>query len=456
MGNLVSTLVNASNALGVYGKVFDTIQNNITNANTPGYVEQDQALVSQSFDPEAGESGGVAAAGLISSRSEYLEQQVRNQQQLLGASQQQATDLNQVQTLFDPTATDGISGNLSSFFNSFSQLSVNPNDPVERQAVINAAGQVAESFNTTANGIAQVSTNIDNETNGNVATINQIAEQLAAFNQQYLNSSQASQDAGLDAQVHSALENLSQVANFTALKMPNGTWNVYLGGQTPLVLSNQQFTVSADMSAPNTVIRDSQGNDITSQITSGSLGALLGEKNTTLPGYMSSLNTLAQTFADSVNNALNQGIDQNGNAPTQDLFTYNAAQGAAFSMAVTPITPDQIAAALPSGPGGNGNAIAIAQLATQPVVNGFTFTQAYGNLSGQIGSDVSNAQQEQTADQNLLTQAQTQRTNQTGVSLDAEAAKLLQFQQSYQAVGKLVGVINSLTDTLMAMMPATS
>ena len=58
--------------------------------------------------------------------------------------------------------------------------------------------------------------------------------------------------------------------------------------------------------------------------------------------------------------------------------------------------------------------------------------------------------------QAVLTQAQTQRTNQTGVSLDAEAAKLLQFQQSYQAVGKLVGVINSLTDTLMAMMPATS
>jgi len=36
MGNLLTSLLNSSNALGVYNKVFDTIQNNITNANTPG------------------------------------------------------------------------------------------------------------------------------------------------------------------------------------------------------------------------------------------------------------------------------------------------------------------------------------------------------------------------------------------------------------------------------------
>jgi len=453
MGNLLTSLLNSSNALGVYNKVFDTIQNNITNANTPGYVEQDQSLVSLPFDPATGLAGGIGAGPLVSSRSEYLEQQVRNQQELLGSAQQKAGDLNQVQSLFDPTATNGVAGNLNSFFNSFSQLSVNPNDPVERQAVITAAGQVAESFNATANGLAQASSNADQETTAAVATINQIAGQVAALNQQYLTTPLASQNAGLDAQLHAALENLSQVANFTALQMPDGTTSIYLGGQTPLVLANQQSTVSADMSTPNTVIRDSQGNDITSQITSGSLGALIGEKNTTLPGYLTSLNTLAQTFADSVNGALAQGVDQNGNPPAQDLFTYNAGGGAAYTLAVTGITPDQIAAASAASPGGNGNAIALSNLATQPLVNGFTFTQAFGNLSGQVGTDVSNAQQDQTAQQNLLTQAQALRSSQTGVSLNAEAAKLLQFQQAYQAVGKLVGIIDSLTQTVINMIP---
>jgi flagellar hook-associated protein 1 FlgK len=66
-------------------------------------------------------------------------------------------------------------------------------------------------------------------------------------------------------------------------------------------------------------------------------------------------------------------------------------------------------------------------------------------LSGEVGRDVAQAQQDQTQYQDLLTQAQQTRSQQTGVSLDAEAAKLLQVQQAYQAVGKLVNVLSDLT-----------
>jgi flagellar hook-associated protein 1 FlgK len=95
----------------------------------------------------------------------------------------------------------------------------------------------------------------------------------------------------------------------------------------------------------------------------------------------------------------------------------------------------------------------VAQLANAPVANGFTFTQAFGTLSSQVGRDVSTAQQEQKQDDDLLTQAQQQRQQQSGVSLDEEAAKLLQFQQAYQAVGKLVSVLNSLTQTVINIIP---
>jgi flagellar hook-associated protein 1 FlgK len=243
------------------------------------------------------------------------------------------------------------------------------------------------------------------------------------------------------------------VANYSLIKTQDGTYSVYLGGQTPLVVGDHIFPISADYSTPKTIIRDAQGNDITAQLDNagGSLGALIDEKNTTLPGYMTDLNTLAQTFANTVNTALSQGIDKNGNPPAVNLFTFNAAAGAAFTLAVTNITPDDIAAALPAAPGGNGNAIAMAQLANAPVLGGFTFTQAYGNLGGQVGRDIANAQQEQTVQQNLVSQAQQQRATASGVSLNEEAAKLLQFQQSYQAIGKLVGVLDSLTQTVIDM-----
>jgi flagellar hook-associated protein 1 len=457
MGGILSTLKSSAAALSVYQQEFNTIQNNITNANTPGYADQNLALVAQSFDPDGGAAGGVISGGLISSQSEYLDQNVRNQQTSLGASQQTATDLNQVQPLFNPNATDGVAGSLSNFFNSFSALSVNPNDATSEQAAITAAGQVAQSFNQAADGITQVSNGIQSQTTGTVSQINQIAGQIAALNQQYQSNSSSTQDPGLDAQMHTDLENLSTLTNFSMIKGSDGSYNVYVGGQSPLVMGSQAFQISAGFSSGQTQILDSQSNDITSEITGGSLGGMVADNNTTLPGYMTQLNTLAQTFADQVNGQLSQGLDQSGAAPTANLFAYDQTGDAASTLAVNAsITPDQIAAASAGAPGGNGNAIAVANLATASVVNGVTFTQAFANLTAQVGSDVSTATQNQTEDQDLVTQAQQQVQQVSGVDLNTEAAKLLQFQQAYQAVGQMVTVLNSLTQTLMDMVPLAS
>lgn len=454
---ILTTLLNSSQAMQVYEQEFATIQNNIANQDTPDYADQNQTLVADSFNPSEQEWGGLSAGPMLSSRSPYLEQVVRTQTTLLGSAQQEASDLAPLQSIFDLTSATGVSGSLNSFFNSFSSLSVSPNDTETRQNVLTQAQTLATAFNQAATGITSVSNDVQQETGDSVATINQISGDLASINQSYAASPSGSTDAGLDAQVNSDLENLSQVANFTVVPTTGGQFNVYLGGQTPIVMGDQALNVSANFSTGPTIIQDSQGNDITSQITGGQLGAQIQESNTTLPGYMDSLNTQAQTLADTVNTALSQGVDQNGNPPVNNLFTYDTGADAAYTLAVTPgFTTDQIAAALPTAPGGNGNALAVAQLATAPEINGFTFTQAFGNLGQQVGTDISTATSNQTEQQNLVTQAQAQRTAVSGVSLDAEAAKLLQFQQSYEAVAKVVSTLNSLTDALMNMMPTAS
>jgi flagellar hook-associated protein 1 len=170
---------------------------------------------------------------------------------------------------------------MSALFNSFSDLSVNPNDTGSRQSVLTAAGQVAQSFNVVASGIAQVSSGIATETGSAAMQINQITAQIAALNEQYQTTPNASQDAGLDAQMNAALENLSTFANYSTIKTSDGGTNVFLGGQTAVVLGAQSLQISAEVSPSTTAILDSQGNDITSQLASpasgGSLGALLEE-----------------------------------------------------------------------------------------------------------------------------------------------------------------------------------
>ena len=453
MASLMSALLNSGNALQAYNQALNVTENNTLNASTPGYAAQTATFIAMPFDPSVGLPGGVMAGPVQSSRSAFAEQAVQQQSSALGASQQQATDLNNIQQLFSLTSTNGVPASMDTLFQSFSALSINPNDPVARQTVLNDAQQVAQSFNAMGNGLATASANETQEAASTITSINSLASQIAQLNGQRQQAN-GTPNAGTDANLYADLEQLSKYAGFSALQQPDGSISVFLGGQTPIVMGNQSLPIQGDFSLPQMRVLNAQGNDITSQISSGQLSAEINVQNNLIPSYMSSVNTLAQSLADQVNTTLSQGVDQNGNAPVNNLFTYNASTGAAQTLAVNPLmTTDQIAAALPGAPGGNGNALNVAALTSTPTIGGYTFDQYFGALGGQAGSDIANANANQTSDQQLLTQAQSLRSQISGVSLDAEATNLIQFQRSYQAVAKMVTVLDDLTNTLLNMIP---
>jgi flagellar hook-associated protein 1 FlgK len=53
----------------------------------------------------------------------------------------------------------------------------------------------------------------------------------------------------------------------------------------------------------------------------------------------------------------------------------------------------------------------------------------------------------------LLTTAQSQRNQISGVSLDGQAAEVLQFQRAYQAVSQVLTIVNNLADSILAWVP---
>jgi len=456
MGNLATSFINAAGSLDVYAQALQVVENNVTNANTSGYATQTASLVAQPFDLVTGAPGGVNLGATQNSRSQYAEQGVRTQQTASGYYTQQVSDLTTAQNYFSLSDTSGIGPDISTLFSSFSQLSITPNDTVARQTVLNDAATVAQDFNNTATGLLSQANNLHQETSSTITNINQIAATIAQINSEHRVDPNGSVDAGVDAQLNSALEQLSQLVNFTTLQQSDGTVSVYIGGQTPLVMEGNAYAIKGDFSTAQTAILSSSGTDITAQTTGGQLGAELNDNNNLLPSYVSSLNTLAQTLADQVNTGLNNGIDENGAAPVTNLFTYNAVSGAAVTLAVNPLTPDQIAAASPGAPGGNGNALALAALANTQVVNGYTFAQAYGNLGGQVGSDLSTATNDGTTTSALLSQADSLRQQISGVSLDQQAETLMQYEQSYDAISKMIGELGNLSLDEVNMLPPVS
>jgi flagellar hook-associated protein 1 FlgK len=277
MGNLLTSLFNTANSMKAIDQALAVTENNVVNASTPGYAKQTATFEALPFDLTVGLPGGVSAGQVQSSRDAFAEQSVRQQQSDLGFFNQKVADLTSVESNFSTSSTSGIGPAMDALFQSFSQLSVNPNDTVSRQAVINAAQTVAQQFQTTAAGLGTVGTNIEDQTTTTVNSINQLAGQIATINEENRVDPNGGIDAGVDAQLNSTLEQLSQLVNYTALQQPNGTVTIYVGGQSPLVVGGQTFDISANFSAGQASVLSSTGTDITAQITGGQLSGSLDD-----------------------------------------------------------------------------------------------------------------------------------------------------------------------------------
>lgn len=98
-----------------------------------------------------------------------------------------------------------------------------------------------------------------------------------------------------------------------------------------------------------------------------------------------------------------------------------------------------------------GNASAMLALRDRVLFDGTTpLSDGYVAVFSGLASRVNEAQTRATFTRAQATDAEQRRANLAGVNLDEEAARLLQFQQAYQASAKYLQTVQSIFDTLIA------
>ena len=123
-----------------------------------------------------------------------------------------------------------------------------------------------------------------------------------------------------------------------------------------------------------------------------------------------------------------------------------------FTMSGTPNDGDTfVLSANTSGVGDNRNARALADLQNANLMIGgtATFANTYGALVSDIGTRTQQAANNAAIQENLLSQAESAKSEVSGVNLDEEAADLVRFQQAYQAAAQVINIANTLFDSLL-------
>ena len=130
-------------------------------------------------------------------------------------------------------------------------------------------------------------------------------------------------------------------------------------------------------------------------------------------------------------------------------ITFN---GWSLSLRGSPAAGDSfsIAAAPPGATAQNaGNATALLALRDKPTFEGVPLGDGYISILSSVGTKVQGAQFAADFSAQLASSSEQARASVSGVNLDEEAARLLQYQQAYQASAKFLQIAQSTFDTLL-------
>lgn len=153
----------------------------------------------------------------------------------------------------------------------------------------------------------------------------------------------------------------------------------------------------------------------------------------------------------------NGTFDVAGVVPAATGVSYTAGQpisynGWSLTLQGTPKAGDTVTVApMPPGrvAGDAANASALMNLRDAPLFDGVSVADGYSDILSQVGVRVQGATSAAEVSAATARNATASKASLSGVNLDEEASRLLQYQQAYQASAKIIQMANTVFDTLI-------
>jgi flagellar hook-associated protein 1 FlgK len=323
MGDMLSTGVSG---LLAFQTALDTISNNISNVNTPGYSEETVNLATDpaSPTPDGWVGNGVSVTSVTREYSNFLDAQTQ-------AATSSYNQFNTLSGLADGInnmlgdSTTGLSASLQSFSQAIQSMANAPSQSATRQAVLTQAQALISQFQTYQNTFTQLGSQVNSQLQSEASTITSMGQSIAGLNQQIM----AAQSNGtgqppnqlLDER-NNLIDQLSQDVGVNTVTQSNGSISVFIGSGQALVIGANAATLSTtpdqfDSGQLDLALQTSSGStDITNSLNGGTLGGLLQFRDQMLIPGENSLGQTAVALSTLVNQQNEAGLDQNGNIGT--------------------------------------------------------------------------------------------------------------------------------------------
>jgi len=429
---------------------------NIANVNTPGFTRQ-RAIVN-STDPLSSAIGnfgtGVEVVTVERLRTLFLDEQFRQESQSFGRWQTLSQSWGQVERIYAEPSDTGFSTLLDNFWNSWQDLSVNPDSSAARTAVKEQGTLLANAFHHFTEQLSEFQRSLDEDIQKSVQLVNNTAHQIAALNESISTAELSGHQANdLRDRRDYLVDQLSEYANVSTIEQPSGNYTVLIGSmalvdgievsELETVVQNQGATVISDVRFVNSSAKP--------EITNGKLAGLIETRDEVLVERLAELDELALSIVEKVNEMHRDGYGLNDS--TGINFFDDSATGAADIKLNDLIINDvgNIAASLNGEAGDNSNALRIAGLRNDMTMrNGeATFGDYYNSIVGIVGLRTREAEYLATNQESLVFHIENSRQSVEEVSLDEEMTNLIKYEHAYAAAARVITTMDEALNTII-------
>jgi flagellar hook-associated protein 1 FlgK len=311
----------ANSALNANETAMNVEGENVANVNTPFYNNENPVF--SAAPPVIGApynyGTGVNLTAIHRQTDSFVQNEVNSETTNNSYYNTLYQGLQQIQNVFNDTSGSGFNSSITTFFNDLQNVANNPSSTAQRTVLLSDAktltGDINNAYTTIADTVASTGTSIK----GVIPEINSYTSQIAFLNQQITYAQNAGSNANeLRDQRTAAVNSLSKLVNISYYENQNGKLNISLGGNA-LVSSDTSYNLSTQVNGKNPSSLeimlngpDSTVNDITSNVTGGTLGAYVYLQQTVAPSYINQLNSVAASITDNVNAAQFSGFGLDG------------------------------------------------------------------------------------------------------------------------------------------------
>ena len=322
MGSTFSGIELGKRSIMAHTDAITTAGHNISNANTEGYSRQRVQM--KEFDPlykpdlERAERAGMIGQGIDTQsinriRDELLDGRIVAQANQESYWQTRSDYYTMLEQIYNEPADISIRSNMDKFWESWQDLSLNPESQAARQAVVTRGITLTDSIKQRWEGLSGVGNLLNGDIEATMRQVNSYSRQIADVNAEIVRSRAMGDNPNdlLDRR-DLLVDKLSQLVNVTTDQRDSDEFEVHVDGRVLVqgsVAREFALTPKYDDTGYSKIVWADTGND--AHFSGGKLGALVELRDVDVRKEIQSLNTMTMNFSDLVNDVHRNAVGAN-------------------------------------------------------------------------------------------------------------------------------------------------